>query len=713
MWKKFTLLVAFPLIFSACAGSQHGSKAPHNRHYRVDRYAIPKSDMPLVVNERVVAWIDYFTGPGRERFGRYIKRSGRYAPMIRQTLKSYGLPQDILYLAMIESGFSSKAKSSASAVGVWQFIRTTGNRYGLEQDVWIEERQDAEKQTHAAAKYLRDLYNEFGDWYLAFAAYNSGEGTVRRAIARYGSKDFWVLTEPNKGAFRAETRDYVPKFIAAAIIGKNPEQFGFAHIQPDAPIVYETVVVDTHVDIDVIAKCVGVDTETIDLMNSELKLGTAPPNYKVKLPLGTSKKFKAALARIAPGDRVKTNTTYAKHTVGKRENLNAIAKRYGVKPGAVLAANGLRNARSVKHGMTLTIPVGDMKSSLLARAGYRKGAGSAVPGFYTVKRGDTIKGLSEKFDVSAEDLRAWNSLDGRHASLKVGSQICTQSPDEASTMVASSSQSALVDRDPPPMPTEPRNTLVSKAPSMTVVDSGSVATGYVVSVGDSWNSIAQNLGMSTADLKKLNSGATLTGLQVGDVLRVSTSPTVVAKAEPVAESSPSDDSTTDTSAPEPVVVGDVRLGKVKKVNVEMVEVDSTVSPPAKPAFYKVLPGDSLEKIARNHGVTVKDLKAWNQLTAANHIESGKKLALSPNTPTKKVAVREKAPSPRVAKETTRRAEKETKKRAKVISYKVKPGDNIWTIGKKHNISQEQMKQLSQLNRGHLKPGDVLTLRVGS
>lgn len=670
MWKKWMLLVAFPLVFSACASSYHGSRTSHHRHYRVDRHSVPKSDVPLVVNEKVVAWVDYFSGPGRERFGRYIKRSGRYAPMIRQVLKSYGLPQDILYLAMIESGFASKAKSSASAVGVWQFIRSTGNHYGLDQDVWIEERQDAEKATHAAAKYLRNLYGEFGDWYLAFAAYNSGEGTVRRAIARHGSRDFWDLSDPRKGAFRAETRDYVPKFIAAAIVAKNPQQFGFHNVQMDPAIAYEAIAIDTHVDIDVIAKCAGVDTETIDILNSELKLGTAPPHYKVKLPPGTGKKFQLALARIPREDRVKITATFEKHTVGKHESLHAIAKRYGVKPASILAASGLRNARAVKRGVTLTIPVGDMKSTLLARAGYRKGAGAATPGFYTVKRGDSIKEIAEKFDVSTADLRDWNDLNGRHANLKVGSQIRIQSPDEGTTTISSSATSTLVGKAPPPMSAGPQKSLVSKAPPQTAVDGGSIATGYVVSAGDSWNSIAQTLGMSTKELKTLNPAVATAGLHVGDVLLISTQPTRVASATTVADNSPSSDDAT-PDIPGPVIVGDVKLGSVKRVAVEKVEVESTVSKPAaKPsrsAFYKVRPGDSLGKIARKH--QAKSL-----------------------------------PSKRA---------KEIHKGAKVVTYKVKPGDNIWTIGRKHNISPEQMKQLSQLKKGLLKPGDVLTLRVGS
>ena len=631
MWKKWALVVVVPLFFAACAGSQHVSKGSH--HYKYDRRNVPKSDIPLVVNDRVLAWVDYFSGPGKERFGRYIKRSGRYDPMIRQILKSYGLPQDLIYLAMIESGFSSKAKSHASAVGVWQFIRATGNRYGLDQDIWIEERQDAEKATHAAAQYLRDLYNEFGDWYLAMAAYNSGEGTVRRGIARTGTKDFWVMSEPRTGVFRAETRDYVPKFIAAAIVGKHPEQFGLGHIQKDAPLSYELVTVDTHVDIDVIAKCAGTDVETIDVLNSELKIGTAPPQYKIKLPQGTAKKFQLALARIPVEDRVSAVPSFESYTVAKRDSLGSIAKRFGVKPSKLLAANGLRNARALKRGMTLTIPTGNAKSALVAstsRLGYK-----APPPLPTMEQPEPVA-------RRAKSIR----------------QIATQ-PDTTLT---------------------------------PVVDAGTISSGYVVSTGDSWNSIAQNVGLPTKQLKQLNPEFAASGLHIGDVLRLSDSPRQVAEAA------------NDVTAVETVAT-DVPVRPVEQVVVDTVEVDSPITeiPAArestktkatKTAYYKVRPGDSLSTIAQRHGVSVGDLRSWNQLSNGN-IRPGQKIVVMPPAQAKQGATRVGVKS------------------AKVVTYKVKPGDNLWTIGKKHKISSNQMKQLSQLKKGGLKPGDVITFRAGS
>lgn len=656
MWRKLALLVAISVVFSACAGSRSSGKSTPQRNYRASHYASPKSDIPLVVNERVTAWVDYFSGPGRDRFSRYMKRSGRYTPMMRQILKSYGLPQDLIYLAMIESGFSTKAKSHASAVGVWQFIRATGNRYGLDQDAWIEERQDAEKATHAAAQYLRDLYNEFGDWYLAMAAYNSGEGTVRRGIARTGTKDFWLMSNPRTGVFRAETRDYVPKFIAAAIVAKHPEQFGLHNVAVDAPITYETATVDTHVDIDVIARCAGVDVETIDILNSELKIGTAPPQYKVKLPPGTTKKFHVALARIPAEDRVSTMAMSERYTVVKRDSLGSIAKRFGVKPSKLLAANGLRNARAVKPGMTLTIPVGDMKSVLVANAGTsRLGYKAAPPMPMPVEEPAPVARRGKSFK-----------------------QIATQ-PDETLT---------------------------------PVVDSGTISSGYVVAVGDSWNAVSQNVGLSTKVLKELNPELATSGLHVGDVVRLSASPKQMAAA---------------ASAVAPVetsVATDVPVQPIEQVVVDTVEVDSPVAkiPAAreaakakstKAAYYKVRPGDSLDKIAQRHGVSVGDLRSWNQLNKG-HIRPGQKIMIAPPAQAKQGATRTAVKSARLeASEDATPSVKKATKTSKVVTYKVKPGDNLWTIGKKHKIGSDQMKQLSQLKKGGLKPGDIITFRAGS
>ena len=251
--------------------------------------ALPRFDIPMVINDRVVAWMEYFQGAGRRHFTRYLKRSGRYLPLMRQILIEEGLPQDLVYIAMIESGFNMHARSRANAVGSWQFIRATGRRYGMRADGWVDERRDPYRATRAAASYFRDLYGEFGDWYLAMAAYNAGEGRVRKAIRTTGSRNFWHIARHHR-ALHAETRDYVPKFIAAAIIAKMPDRFGFAEVVLDQPVEFETGKVETQTDLAVIAKCAGVGRDAVFDLNPHLVRGATPPgarHYKIRLPTGT------------------------------------------------------------------------------------------------------------------------------------------------------------------------------------------------------------------------------------------------------------------------------------------------------------------------------------------------------------------------------------------------------------------------------------------
>ncbi|MBU4484917.1 lytic transglycosylase domain-containing protein, partial [bacterium] len=234
-------------------------------------------DVPIIINEEVIQQINYFQGNGRRHFERYLERSGRYVPMMRKILKEHGLPEDLVYLALIESGFNLKAHSRARAVGPWQFIYWTGHRYGLKVDTWVDERCDPVKATHAAAGYLKALYNEFGDWYLAMAGYNAGEGKIRNAIKRYHSRDFWTLSGEGNRYLKPETRNYVPKFIAAVLMAKNPEEFGFDHVKLQPPLEYETVEIDSQTEIKVIAKLADTSVETIESLNSELRRWATPP----------------------------------------------------------------------------------------------------------------------------------------------------------------------------------------------------------------------------------------------------------------------------------------------------------------------------------------------------------------------------------------------------------------------------------------------------
>ena len=244
-----------------------------------------KFDVPIEMNRQVRAYLVYFSTERKAIFTRYLSRSTRYLPMIKEIFQEYGLPDDLAYLALIESGFSNKATSHAAAVGMWQFIRGTGVRYGLTQDSYVDERRDPEKATKAAAKYLLDLYKQFGSWYLAAASYNCGEGRVQRELNQSNHKNFWQLSEnqclPN------ETKNYVPQMIAATIIAKNPERFGFKNV-PYLPVLkYEQAKMKEPTSLKAAAAAVNVPLEEIQALNPELLRGVTPPdatNYVLKLP---------------------------------------------------------------------------------------------------------------------------------------------------------------------------------------------------------------------------------------------------------------------------------------------------------------------------------------------------------------------------------------------------------------------------------------------
>ncbi len=250
-------------------------------------------DMPIQVNKEVRNYIYYFSTDRKEIFSRYLSRSTRYLPMIKKVFAEYGLPEDLAYLALIESGYSNKARSSANAVGMWQFIRGTAVRYGLTVNDTIDERRDPEKATHAAAKYLLDLYKQFGSWYLAAASYNCGEGRVQREMDRNGNmKNFWDLS--SNYSLPTETKNYVPQMIAATIIAKNPEKYGFKRIPYQPPLKYDVVKVTEPTSLRAAAVAATTSYEEICALNPELLRDATPSGYSaylLKIPPGKKEAF--------------------------------------------------------------------------------------------------------------------------------------------------------------------------------------------------------------------------------------------------------------------------------------------------------------------------------------------------------------------------------------------------------------------------------------
>jgi len=314
----------------------------------------PSFDIPIVINGRVEQFIQYFQTKIRHKFVTWLARSEKYTPFMKSLLKEYGLPEDLVYMALIESGFDPYAYSRAKAVGQWQFIYLTGKRYGLKIDWWVDERRDPEKSTIAAAKYLKDLYEMFACWYLAAAGYNAGEYKIINAIKRYKTEDFWKLTQQRY--LKRETKDYVPLMIAAALVAKDPEKYGFTDVQYQEPLRYEKVKVPELTDLSHIANACETSLEEIKDLNPEIRRGVTPPNeidYEIKIPFGKKDLFLENFEAIQPLERFQFKT----HLVKKGETLKGIAKLYRVELEPLLEINHLDKTSAVSKGTTLLIPI--------------------------------------------------------------------------------------------------------------------------------------------------------------------------------------------------------------------------------------------------------------------------------------------------------------------------------------------------------------------
>jgi len=369
-------------------------------------------EIPLETNDAVDMWIDRFSRDIRDRFATYLSRLGRYEDMIRPKLREAGLPQDLIYLAMIESGMNPNAYSHAHAVGMWQFIASTGRNYGLDVNYWVDERRDPEKATDAAIAFLSDLYQEFGSWYLAAAAYNGGPNRVRWGIRRVGSDDFWDLSDAR--VLRRETRNYVPKIIAAAIIAKNPARYDFEDVEPMDPLRYDTVTVPEATSMDVIAEAAGTTENTIESLNPQFRRHVTPPEdtARVLIPAGQATQFAANYAEIPEDERV----TWLTHRVTRGQTLSGIASRYGTSVRAIRASNDGVTPRRLQIGQRLVIPratraPASVATAQLASVRERARRGPDGSREITVRAGDTLWTIARAYDVSTDQLMAWNDME--------------------------------------------------------------------------------------------------------------------------------------------------------------------------------------------------------------------------------------------------------------------------------------------------------------
>lgn len=430
--------VTFPVDPKLLARAQADLKTTH-------------SDLPLVVNDQVASYINYFTNTrkGHNTIENSLAREGRYRNMVKKVLAENGVPQDLIYLAIAESGFRPRAVNPRSgAGGMWQFMPY--DDYGLTRNAWVDQRFDPKKSTEAYARYIKSLHDQFGDWYLAMAAYNWGPGRVQRAVQRTGYADFWELYERN--VLPAETKNYVPIILAAAIMAKNPSQYGLSDVATDPPLVTDNVTTHSAINLNLVADLVGTTASQIQQLNPALLRMSTPEgmDYDLHLPEGTGKLFEKRLAMIPAQHR----DAWRFHVAATGDTLGSIASNFHITTQSLEAANQLQPGDPLQAGEGLVIPVAPRRER--AKAHYR------------IRRGDTLVSIADRFGVTTHDLRRWNHL--RSNRIVAGRLLYVAAPARRSSL--------RIETDP--------------------------HGRYRVRRGDTLSGIAHRFGVSTRDLRRWN-----------------------------------------------------------------------------------------------------------------------------------------------------------------------------------------------------------------
>ncbi len=612
-------------------------------------------DIPIVLNRRVQMWMVYFLTRGRRSIVKWIARRDRYAPLLQGELEKAGLPKDLLYQSMIESGFNPYATSRAAAVGVWQFMPRTGKYYGLKVDYWVDERRDPVLATAAAIRYLTYLHKLFGSWELATSAYNAGEGKIGKAIRMYGTKDFWVLSSEGRNYLKPETKHYVPKMIAAAILSKYPERYGLiAEINEDdrlPPWKYDTVQVEEATDLAAVAKLLKLDPEDLQFMNPHLKRGFTPPgfeNYELNVPPGEGETFAKRWEKVPKTDRI----TFVRHKVRRGQTLGNIAEKYGVPSSAVASLNKISDPRKLRIGQTLTIPV---KANSLSERTIT----------HVVSRGDTLGAIAGKYGVSVSQLKRENSL--RSDTISVGQRLTVKSE----TVSVSASTAAT---------TKPSKSSTPRAESTYTVRSGDTVSGISSKYGTSWSALRKANKLSSDNIKVgqklIIPGSTARATAASKPTRSTTSYTVRSGDVLGTIASRHEMSVRDLQSLNGISGTTIKAGQKLKVY-----GGSSKPTKTKKTTHVVASGEVLGTIASKYGVRVSDLQNWNSLKGTT-IRVGQKLSVRAAITT--------ASTPK--------------------THKVASGESLWSIAQKHNVSVADLRSWNGLKNNTLRPGQKLNIR---